>query len=126
MNKTFDNPKEFLETVKIKFSALCISKTWCEKLDVLNDSNYIIIGYKAIRQMREKRQGRGLFIIFNESLTCKISNHLNDSPDAIECLCIEIDNKISKNVFLILGYRPPSDSNLFEKHLKYALSKIIK
>ena len=32
------------------------------------------------------------------------------------CLSTEIDNKTSKNVFLILDYTPPSsDSGLFEK-----------
>ena len=44
----------------------------------------------------------------------------------MECLCIEINNKNSKNSFFILGCRPPSDSNLSEKDLKYALSKMIK
>ena len=44
---------------------------------------------------------------------------MNINSDAIECLCIEILNKQSKNLILNLSYRPPQgDTTLFEKHLQ--------
>ena len=44
---------------------------------------------------------------------------MNINSDAIECLCIEILNKHSKNLILNLSYRPPQgNTTLFEKHLQ--------
>ena len=44
---------------------------------------------------------------------------MNITSDAIECLCIEILNKHSKNLILNLSYRPPQgDTTLFEKYLQ--------
>ena len=57
MNKNFGNLKEFLKTDKINFSASNISETWYETLDVLNDSYYVINGYKAVHQIRDKHNG---------------------------------------------------------------------
>ena len=46
------------------------------------------------------------------------------NSDAIECLCLEISTKTSKNLILSLNYRPPNDdATLFEKHMKSILSK---
>ena len=46
------------------------------------------------------------------------------NSDAIECLCLEISTKTSKNIILSLNYRPPNgDTTLFEKHMKNILSK---
>lgn len=52
MNKNFDNLMEFLKTVEVKFSTLCISETWCETLDLFKDSNYVINGYKATLKLQ--------------------------------------------------------------------------
>ena len=41
------------------------------------------------------------------------------TPDVIECLCIEILSKNSKNLILNLGYRPSQGDTLsFEKNLQ--------
>ena len=46
------------------------------------------------------------------------------NSDAIECLCLEISTKTSKNLILCLNHRPPNgDSTLFGKHMKSILSK---
>lgn len=58
---------EFLKTVKIKSSALCVLETWCEILDMINNYNYVIIGYKTI--FWEKRKGEPLCIFLNEFLS---------------------------------------------------------
>ena len=50
---------------------------------------------------------------------------MNINSDAIECLCIEILNKHSKNLILNLSYRPPQgDTTLFEKHLQGLLWRL--
>lgn len=50
--------------------------------------------------------------------------NLTQSSDAITCLSTEIDNKTSKFTILNLGYsQPRDDATLFEKYLKYVLSK---
>ena len=38
-------------------------------------------------------------IFLNESLSCKIPNDLNKGSDAMECLSIEVDNKLRKISF---------------------------
>ena len=46
------------------------------------------------------------------------------NSDALECLCLQISTKTSKNVILSLNYGPPNDdATLFEKHMKSILSK---
>ena len=58
------------------------------------------------------------------TLSYKIGSDLNMKSDAIECLCLEISTKTSKNLILSLNYRPPNrDTTLFEKHMKSILSK---
>ena len=44
------------------------------------------------------------------------------SSDAIECLCLEITTKTSKNLILSLNSRPPNGDS-YEKHMKSILSK---
>ena len=46
------------------------------------------------------------------------------NSEAIECLCLQISTKTSKNLILSLNFRPPNDdATLFEKHMKSILSK---
>ena len=65
----------------------------------------------------------GSFFLCN-TLSYKIRSDLNMNSDAIECFCLEISSKTSKNIILSLNYRPPNaDTTLFEKHVKNILSK---
>ena len=69
-----------------------------------------------------KEEGSAFFL--RESYTYKLRSDLNINSDAIECLCIEILNKHSKNLILNLSYRPPQgDTILFEKNLQDLLLK---
>ena len=75
-------------------------------------------------QIRNECKGGGLYIFLRESYTYKLRSDLNINSDAIECLCIEILNKHSKNLILNLSYRPPQgDTILFEKNLQDLLLK---
>ena len=52
-----------------------------------------------------------------------MGTNLNVNFGAIECLCIEITKKSSKNMILNLIYRPwNGDTTIFEKYLKDILS----
>ena len=69
------------------------------------------------------KEGGSAFFL-RESYTYKLRSDLNINSDAIECLCIEILNKHSKNLLLNLSYRPPQgDTILFEKNLQDLLLK---
>ena len=81
-------------------------------------------GYRSFHQIRNERKGGRLCIFLFESYTYKLGPDLNINSDAIECLCIEILNKHSKNLILNLRYRTPQgDTILFEKNLQYLLLK---
>ena len=45
MKKNFDNFKELLKNLSVSFSAICLSKTWCESQEESQNSNYILSGY---------------------------------------------------------------------------------
>ena len=45
MKKNFENFKEFLKNLNVSFSVICLSKTWCESQDELQNSNDILSGY---------------------------------------------------------------------------------
>ena len=124
MKKNFESFQEFFKDLKFNFSAICLSETWCESVDATKNSNYKLNGYRSFHQIRNERKGGGLCIFLLESYTYKLRSDLNINSDAIECLCIEILNKHSKNLILNLSYRPPQgDTILFEKNLQDLLLK---
>ena len=124
MQKNFEKFQKIFKTLKFNFSAVCLSETWCDSLDSTKNSNYRLHGYKSFHQTRDGRKGGGLCIFLRNTLSYKIRSDLNMNSDAIECLCLEISTKTSKNLILSLNYRPPNgDSTLFEKHMKSILSK---
>ena len=124
MKKNFESFQEFFKDLKFNFSAICLSETWCESVDATKNSNYKLNGYRSFHQIRNERKGGRLCIFLRESYTYKLRSDLNINSDAIECLCIEILNKHSKNLILNLSYRPPQgDTILFEKNLQDLLLK---
>ena len=91
-------------------------------LDSTKNSNYRLHGYKSFHQTRDGCKGGGLCIFLRNTLCYEIRSDLNINSDAIECLCLEILNKKSKNIKLRLNYRSLNgDATLFEKHMKSML-----
>ena len=44
---------------------------------------------------------------------------MNENSEAIECLCVEVESKNSKNILLNLVYRPPhSDRKEFQNYFR--------
>ena len=48
MKKNFENFKEFLKNLRVSFSAICLSETWCESQNESQNSNYILSGYNFL------------------------------------------------------------------------------
>ena len=103
----FKKFQEFFKTLKLNFSAVYLSETWCDSLDSTKNSNYRLHGYKPFHQTRDGCKRGGLCIFLSNTLSYKIRSDLSMNSDAIECLCLEILTKTSKNLILSLNYRPP-------------------
>ena len=99
MKKNFENFKEFLKNLRVSFSAICLSETWCESQKESQNSNYILSGYNFFHQHRQYR--RGGVVSFYERIVLSIN------CDAIESLCLVITNEKSKIIQLT-----PGNSNL--------------
>ena len=110
--------------MKLNFSAVCLLETWCDSLDSTKNSSYRLHGYKSFPQTRDGRKGGGLCIFLRSTLSYKIRSDLNMNSDAIECLCLEISTKTSKNIILSLNYRPPNgDATVWETYEKHFIWK---
>ena len=54
----------------------------------------------------------------------QIQKDLHVNSKAFECLCVEVENKNSKNIVLNLVYRPPNGAHKeLENYFKSSLSK---
>ena len=105
--------------LKFNFSAIFLSKTWCESVAATKNSNYKLSWYISFHEIRNESKVGGFCIFLCESYTYKPRSDLNITSDVIEYLCTEIRNKHSKNLILNLSYRSPQDDiTLFEKHLQ--------
>ena len=123
VSKIFESFREFLDSLCFSFSAICLSKTWCQPHETSN-SNLQIPGYVSLHQSRKNRRGGGLCIFLLESLSYKVRDDLAVNFSAIECLCVEVFNKNSKSIVLNLTYRPPNGHlNEPENHFENILSK---
>ena len=71
-----------------------------------------------------KGGGRQLCIFLQETYSYKFWNDLLVSSTAFKCLCVEVENKNSKNIVLNLVYRPPNgDHRELENYFKSSVSK---
>ena len=104
VQKNFEKFQEFFKTLQFNFSAVCLSETWCGSIDSTKNSNYRLHGYKSFHQTRDGRKGGGLCIFLRNALSYEITSDLNMNSDAIECSCLEISTKTSKNLILSLNY----------------------
>ena len=59
-----------------------------------SNSNFQISGYVSLDQARKNLRGGGLCIFLLESLSCKVRDELAVNSSVIECLCVDVVNKI--------------------------------
>ena len=71
MEKRFEAFQDFIESLNLKFSAICLSETWLQPHEI-PDSNFQLQGYYIFHLTREKNSGGGLFIFFAENLFIQI------------------------------------------------------
>ena len=118
MKKHFEVFQDFIESLNFKFSAICLSETWLQAHEI-SDSNFQLPGYYSFHLTTRKNRGGGVCI------SCKFRKDLQvNSKAMLECLCVEVENKNSKNIVLNLVYRPPNgDHKELEKYFKSSLSK---
>ena len=107
MSKNFESFREILGLLCFSFSAICLSKTWCQPRETSN-SNLQIPGYLSLHQTRKNYGGGGLCIFQLESLSYKVRDDLAVNLSSIECSCLKVFNKHSKSIVFNLIYRPPN------------------
>ena len=103
MTKYFESFREFSNSLRFTFSAICLSEIWCHSHENSN-SNLQIPGYVSLNQTWKNCRGGGLCIFLLESLSYKVRDDLVVNSNAIECLCVEVFNKNSKSTVLNLTY----------------------
>ena len=97
----------YLETLILKFDIICLTETW------LNDDNFIdniFTGYIGYHSMRQNRRGGGVSIYVNNEFVSKELHEFSCNLDHIEIVFADV---IQNNKHFIIGscYRPPSQSN---------------
>ena len=118
MKKHFEAFQKFIEYLNFKLSVICLSETWLQ-LHKIPDSNVQLQGYYSFHVTKEKNKAGGLCIFSQETYSYKFRKDLQVNFKAFECLCVEVENKNSKNIVLNLVYRPPNgDHKELENYLK--------
>ena len=93
MKKSCRNLKEFLKNLSVRFSATCLSETWCQSPEVSQNLNYFLSGYNFFYQYRQNCRGGGVCLLVKELLCYKTREDLSINCDAIEALCLEMKNR---------------------------------
>ena len=97
MEKSFEAFQDFIESLNLKFSAICLSETWLQPHEI-PDSNFQLQGYYIFHLTREKNSGGGLFIFFAENLFIQIQKDLQVNSEVFDGLRIKVENKNSKKI----------------------------
>ena len=103
MKKHSEAFQDFIESLNFKFSfsAICLSETWLQTHEISN-SNFQLPGYYSFHPTREKNRGGGLCIFLQETYSYKSRKDLQVNSKEFECLCVEVENKNSKNIVVNL------------------------
>ena len=102
MKKHFETFQDFIESLNVKFSAICLSETWLQPHEISN-SNFQVPGYSSFHLPKR----RALYFM-QENYSYKSRKDLQGNSKAFEFLCVEVENKNSKNIVLNLVHRPPN------------------
>jgi len=106
------------------FQIISLTETWLKSNE--KNYNYELSNYVSVHQPRQNHVvGGGLSIFVHKSINFVLRNDLNVNETDCESLCIEINNKATKNIIINSIYRKPSGNlKKFHTHLKTFLSKI--
>ena len=120
LTKNINILKEFLASLNGSFSVVVVTDTWWDKAANKN-SVLEIPNYSALHKTRKNKK-RCLYI--HKSLKPNVRDNINIFNESVESMSIEILNKKSLNIVIIVAYRPPKESNkLFIDFYKDFLNK---
>ena len=123
LNKNIDNLRDFLASLKGKFSVIVLTESWCDETANKN-SLFDLENYNSVHKTRKNKKGGGICIYIHKSIHFKIRNDVDLFNDEIETASVEIVKSNLKN-FIITGiYRPPKGNiKFFKDYCKELLSK---
>ena len=118
LNKNIDNLRDFLASLKGKFSVIVLTES------ANKNSLFDLENYNSVHKTRKNKKGGGICIYIHKSIHFKIRNDVDLFNNEIEAASVEIVNSSLKN-FIITGiYRPPKGSiKFFKDYCKELLSK---
>ena len=117
LQHNFDNFRLLLDNpLQSSFSVVGLTETWLTK----NSATYYSLpGYKFIENSRINKTGGGVAFYINENLDYYIHDKYSVMNDTIESLLVEIKISGSKNIIILVIYRPPnSNCKLFLEYLQ--------
>ena len=107
LNKNYDEIKQFIDQLTLKFSIYGFSETWiCDKTPLL----FNLDGYTFYHNDRQGRKGGGVALLVNDLFDVKVRNDIHLPNDLCESLFIEIVLTNSKNIIVGVIYRDPNKS----------------
>ena len=122
----FDALTNYLNSLDHKFAIIALTETW---LNVNDNDNFEIPGYKSSKLIRRNKIRRGICIFTRDDLKVKLRDDLvpENNTGEMEALFIEIINERSKNIIVGMIYKPPNNRfNNFDNDLKTILTKLDK
>ena len=120
----FDALTNYFNSLHHKFAIIALTETW---LNVNDNNNFEIPGYKSTELIRRNKIGGGICIFTRDYLNVKLRHDLVPDTGEMEALFFEIINERSKNIIVGTMYRPPNNRfNEFDNDLKAILTKLDK
>ena len=104
LHKNLDEFMLKLDIIKCKFDVIILSETWFET----HDESFQLQGFNAFHSIRHDRKGGGVTALVRNHLAAYSISDLTCSDSVFESIGICIT--MSKNIYIVGTYRPPSCS----------------
>ena len=120
LKHNFDNLRLLIDNpLQSLFSVIGLTETWLTKSSTIY---YSLPGYKFIENSRTNKAGGGVAFYIKDDLDYHVHSELSLMNDIIESLSIEIKVSGSKNILIIVIYKPPNaNCKLFLEYLQELL-----
>lgn len=120
MFRNFEEIHAYLSNLQYQFSVIGISETW---INSNSHVPFVIEGYTFVHVDRPSGRGGGVGLFIRKDLNYKLVQ-FSEQCEGVDCLCIEIDCKTSKNIVVAIIYRQPKSnviqfSSFFDKLMNY-------
>ena len=123
LNKNIDNLRDFLASVKGKFSVIVLAESWCD--EAANKTSLLDLeNYNSVHKTRKNKKGGGICIYIHKSIHFKVRNDVVYSMMKLETASVEIVSNNLKKLIITGIYRPPKGNiKFFKDYCKELLSK---